>query len=428
MRVVFMGTPAFAATILDDLVQHHDVVAVYTRPDAVRGRGKRLEPSPVKVVAERHGLAVLTPRTLRDEEAQRELAAFRPDVICVAAYGAILPKEVLDIPRFGCLNVHASLLPRWRGAAPIQWAVIAGDEMAGVTDLPFRLLCKEQGAGLLCMEMVSAKAILYNNKNTEALMAIDDREPPVSLQLFGSDPDVISEMAKRIEERPFSILDINMGCPVPKVTGNGEGSALMKNPKLVEEIITKTARAIRKPVTVKIRKGFDESHVNAVEIAKIAEASGAAAVAVHGRTREQYYSGKADWDIIRQVKEAVKIPVIGNGDVTSAESADAIMRETGCDGVMIGRGAQGNPWIFHQILHWMETGEHEAKPTLEEVKQMILKHAALLVQEKGVYTGMREMRKHVAWYTTGYPHSAKLRARVNEITSLEELTGLLEQL
>lgn len=235
--------------------------------------------------------------------------------------------------------------------------------MAGVTDLPFRLLCKEQGAGLLCMEMVSAKAILYNNKNTEALMAIDDREPPVSLQLFGSDPDVISEMAKRIEERPFYILDINMGCPVPKVTGNGEGSALMKNPKLVEEIITKTARAIRKPVTVKIRKGFDESHVNAVEIAKIAEASGAAAVAVHGRTREQYYSGKADWDIIRQVKEAVKIPVIGNGDVTSAESADAIMRETGCDGVMIGRGAQGNPWIFHQILHWMETGEHEAKPT-----------------------------------------------------------------
>ena len=198
--------------------------------------------------------------------------------------------------------------------------------MAGVTDLPFRLLCKEQGAGLLCMEMVSAKAILYNNKNTEALMAIDDREPPVSLQLFGSDPDVISEMAKRIEERPFSILDINMGCPVPKVTGNGEGSALMKNPKLVEEIITKTARAIKKPVTVKIRKGFDESHVNAVEIAKIAEASGAAAVAVHGRTREQYYSGKADWDIIRQVKEAVKIPVIGNGDVTSAESADAIMR------------------------------------------------------------------------------------------------------
>ena len=298
--------------------------------------------------------------------------------------------------------------------------------MAGVTDLPFRLLCKEQGAGLLCMEMVSAKAILYNNKNTEALMAIDDREPPVSLQLFGSDPDVISEMAKRIEERPFSILDINMGCPVPKVTGNGEGSALMKNPKLVEEIITKTARAIRKPVTVKIRKGFDESHVNAVEIAKIAEASGAAAVAVHGRTREQYYSGKADWDIIRQVKEAVKIPVIGNGDVTSPEAARQLMETTGCDGIMIGRGAQGNPWIFRQILHWMETGEEEPKPDLEEVKAMILRHARMLVEYKGAYTGIREMRKHVAWYTAGYPNSAKLRARVNEIESLEALEHLIQ--
>ena len=300
--------------------------------------------------------------------------------------------------------------------------------MAGVTDLPFRLLCREMGCGLLYTEMVSAKAILYNNKNTDALLRVTEAENPIAVQLFGSDPQIMADMAKRLEERPFDVIDVNMGCPVPKVVRNGEGSALMKNPKLVEEIITKTARAIRKPVTVKIRKGFDESHVNAVEIAKIAEASGAAAVAVHGRTREQYYSGKADWDIIRQVKEAVKIPVIGNGDVTSAESADAIMRETGCDGVMIGRRAQGNPWIFHQILHWMETGEHEAKPTLEEVKQMILKHAALLVQEKGVYTGMREMRKHVAWYTTGYPHSAKLRARVNEITSLEELTGLLEQL
>lgn len=300
--------------------------------------------------------------------------------------------------------------------------------MAGVTDLPFRLLCKEQGAGLLCMEMVSAKAILYNNKNTEALMAIDDREPPVSLQLFGSDPDVISEMAKRIEERPFSILDINMGCPVPKVTGNGEGSALMKNPKLVEEIITKTARAIRKPVTVKIRKGFDESHVNAVEIAKIAEASGAAAVAVHGRTREQYYSGKADWDIIRQVKEAVKIPVIGNGDVTSPEAARQLVEMTGCDGIMIGRGAQGNPWIFRQILHWMETGEEEPKPDLEEVKAMILRHARMLVEYKGAYTGIREMRKHVAWYTAGYPNSAKLRARVNEIESLEALEHLIQGL
>lgn len=300
--------------------------------------------------------------------------------------------------------------------------------MAGVTDLPFRLLCKEQGAGLLCMEMVSAKAIYFRNKNTEGLLAIDDREPPVSLQLFGSDPDIISEMAKRIEERPFSILDINMGCPVPKVAGNGEGSALMKNPKLVEEIVTKTVKAIHKPVTVKIRKGFDEEHVNAVEIAKIAESSGAAAVAVHGRTREQYYHGKADWDIIRQVKEAVSIPVIGNGDVTSPEAAERMLCETGCDGIMIGRGAQGNPWIFHQILHWMETGEKEEKPSLEEVKQMILRHARLQVECKGVYTGIREMRKHVAWYTTGYPNSAKLRAKVNEVESLEELEDLIQNL
>ena len=298
--------------------------------------------------------------------------------------------------------------------------------MAGVTDLPFRLLCKEQGAGLLCMEMVSAKAIYFNNKNTEELLTIDDREPPVSLQLFGSDPDIISEMAKKIENRPFSILDINMGCPVPKVAGNGEGSALMKNPKLVEEIVSKTAKAIKKPVTVKIRKGFDDEHINAVEIARIAESAGAAAVAVHGRTREQYYSGKADWDIIRQVKEAVKIPVIGNGDVTSPEAARQLMETTGCDGIMIGRGAQGNPWIFRQILYWMETGEEEPKPDLEEVKAMILRHAKMLVEYKGAYTGIREMRKHVAWYTAGYPNSAKLRARVNEIESLEALEHLIQ--
>lgn len=300
--------------------------------------------------------------------------------------------------------------------------------MAGVTDLPFRLLCKEQGAGLLCMEMVSAKAIYFRNKNTEGLLEIDDREPPVSLQLFGSDADIISEMAKRIEERPFSILDINMGCPVPKVTNNGEGSALMKNPKLVEDIVSKTVKAIQKPVTVKIRKGFDKEHVNAVEIAKIAEASGAAAVAVHGRTREQYYSGEADWDIIRQVKEAVNIPVIGNGDITSPETAKAMLAETGCDGLMIGRGAQGNPWIFHQILHWMETGEQEAEPSLEEVKRMILRHARMLTEYKGAYTGIREMRKHTAWYTAGYPNSSKLRARVNEIESIEELEVLIGRL
>ena len=299
--------------------------------------------------------------------------------------------------------------------------------MAGVTDLPFRLLCREQGAGLLCMEMVSAKAIYYRNRNTEALLSIDEREPPVSLQLFGSDADIISEMAGQIEDRPFSILDINMGCPVPKVAGNGEGSALMKDPALVEAIVTKTVRAVRKPVTVKIRKGFDGEHVNAVEIAKIAEAGGASAVAVHGRTREQYYHGKADWDIIRQVKEAVRIPVIGNGDVVSPESAKAMFDETGCDGIMIGRGAQGNPWIFRQILHWMETGE-KIRPSAEEVREMILRHARLLVEHKGVYTGIREMRKHVAWYTAGYPGSARLRARVNEVTELCELEDLIQSL
>ena len=299
--------------------------------------------------------------------------------------------------------------------------------MAGVTDLPFRLLCREQGAGLLCMEMVSAKAIQYNNKNTKALLEIHQEEPPVSLQLFGSDPEVISEIAKQIEELPFSILDINMGCPVPKIVRNGEGSALMKQPKLVHEIVSKTVKAIEKPVTVKIRKGFDDSCINAVEIAKIIEDAGASAVAVHGRTREQYYSGKADWDIIRQVKEAVSIPVIGNGDVVSGESAIAMQKETGCDGIMIGRGAQGNPWIFSELLAYDRTGEMPERPTTEEIKQMIYRHARLQVKYKGEYLGIREMRKHVSWYTSGLPNSAKLRGEINAVESLEELEELLEE-
>lgn len=293
--------------------------------------------------------------------------------------------------------------------------------MAGVSDLPFRLLCREQGAGLLGMEMVSAKAIMYNSKNTEALMEIHPDEVPVSLQLFGSDPEIISEMAKRIEEKPFAILDINMGCPVPKVVNNGEGSALMKNPALVEEIVSKTVKAVRKPVTVKIRKGFDDAHVNAEEIAKAAEAAGAAAVAVHGRTREQFYAGKADWKIIEKVKNAVDIPVIGNGDVTDGESAKRMMEETGCDGVMIGRAARGNPWIFRQITAYLESGEAIAGPSPEEVREMILRHAALQIQYKGEYIGMREMRKHVSWYTAGYPNSARFRGKINSVESIEEL-------
>ncbi len=299
--------------------------------------------------------------------------------------------------------------------------------MAGVTDLPFRLLCKEQGAGLLCMEMVSAKAILYKNKNTEELLSIDEREHPVSLQLFGSDPDIMAQIAHQIEERPFDILDINMGCPVPKVVNNGDGSALMKNPVLAGKIIEKTVNAVKKPVTVKIRKGFDDEHINAVEMAHIAEESGAAAIAVHGRTREQYYSGNADWEIIRKVKEAVSIPVIGNGDLTCAKDVEKMAEETGCDGFMIGRGVQGNPWLFHQILHYFETGEELKKPSFEEVTQMLLRHAAMQLEFKGEYTGIREIRKHAAWYTAGYKNSSKLRGRINEVENYEQLKALFEE-
>ncbi|WP_334305388.1 tRNA dihydrouridine synthase DusB [Roseburia hominis] len=299
--------------------------------------------------------------------------------------------------------------------------------MAGVSDLPFRLLCREQGAGLVCMEMVSAKAILYKNRNTEELLTIDPKEHPVSLQLFGSDPDIISEIAKQIEERPFDILDLNMGCPVPKVVNNGDGSALMKNPRLAGEIIEKTVRAIKKPLTVKIRKGFDDAHVNAVELAHIAQESGAAAVAVHGRTREQYYAGHADWDIIRQVKEAVSIPVIGNGDIRTPEDVAAMAEQTGCDGYMIARGAEGNPWIFRQILHYFETGEHLARPDFSEVTEMLLRHAKMQIDCKGDYTGIREIRKHAAWYTAGYRNSSKLRGRINEVENYEQLEALFRE-
>lgn len=300
--------------------------------------------------------------------------------------------------------------------------------MAGVTDLPFRLLCAEMGAGMVCMEMVSAKAILYGNKNTEEMLTVLDKEKPASLQLFGNDPDIMAEIAKRIEDRNHDVLDINMGCPVPKIVNNGEGSALMKDPLLAGHIIEKVVKATKKPVTVKIRKGFDDEHVNAVEMAKVAQSAGAAAIAVHGRTREQYYSGQADWNIIAEVKQAVSIPVIGNGDIVDGESAKRMLDETGVDAFMIGRAAQGNPWIFKSIPYYLENGISLSEPTINERVEMMERHFELLLECKGEYIATREMRKHVGWYTAGIPGSAALRRRVNEIEDVATMRDFLSKI
>ncbi len=301
--------------------------------------------------------------------------------------------------------------------------------MAGVTDLPFRLICKEMGCDYVITEMVSAKAILYKNKNTEPLLATVEGEHPVAVQLFGSDPEIMGDMAKKLDdERSFDAIDINMGCPVPKIVGNGEGSALMKNPKLVEAILSNIVSKVKVPVTVKFRKGFNDELVNAPEIAKIAENCGVSAVAVHGRTREQYYAGEADWNIIRQVKEAVKIPVIGNGDIKDVDSAIQMYEQTGCDGIMVGRAVRGNPWLFRELKAYFEYGRRIEKPSKEEILDMILRHCEMSIQEKGEFTGIREMRKHVAWYTAGMPHSSSIRASVNSVESYEELAELIHKL
>lgn len=308
----------------------------------------------------------------------------------------------------------------------LQENPVVAAPMAGVSDRPSRLIAREYGCGLVYTEMISAKALTYRNQKTYLLMNMKGEQQPVNMQIFGSEPDVMAEGARIMQACGAQIIDINMGCPVPKVVNNGEGSALMRNPELAAEIVSAMVKAVDVPVTVKFRKGWDDASVNAVEFARRMEAAGASAIAVHGRTRMQYYSGKADWNIIGQVKEAVTVPVIGNGDIFAPEDGKAMLEQTNCDGIMLGRGALGRPWLYRQMTEYLRTGGYEGEPTLEQRRQVITHHAQLICEEKGERVAMKEMRKHIAWYYKGLPGAARMRDAINTVATMEDLEHLLE--